>query len=220
MLVTEKGQVTIPKHIRTTSGVLPGSEVSFSLDSSKIIITAVAAAVRNDRRANLAVAAARVRSSLSPKFKQLGATEIMDFLRSPLSHEPPDPLPKVQSQPQSQSQPAVASGSLARYDGSAGVLVDTSIWIDCIDSNSVWHHWAIDQLQACGERSALHVNPIIFTELLVPGPDVATLDALLDDHGTLRSPLPWSCCALAAKAFGLYRTRGGAKLLPLPHFLI
>ena len=92
MLVTEKGQVTIPKHIRTTSGVLPGSEVSFSLDGSKIIITAVATAVRNDRRANLAAAAARVRSSLSPEFKQLGATEIMDFLRGPLSDKSPDPL--------------------------------------------------------------------------------------------------------------------------------
>lgn len=94
MLVTEKGQVTIPKHIRTASGVLPGSQVSFSLDGSKIIITAVATAVRDDRRAQLAEAAARVRSSLSPEFKQLGAAEIMDFLRGPLSHKPPDPLPE------------------------------------------------------------------------------------------------------------------------------
>ena len=114
----------------------------------------------------------------------------------------------------------MASASLAGYDGSAGVLVDTNIWVDCIDSNSVWHHWAIDQLQACGERSALHVNPIIFTELLVPGPDIAALDALLDVYATVRSPLPWSCCALAAKAFGLHRNRGGAKLLPLPDFFI
>ena len=81
MLVTEKGQVTIPKHIRTAAGVLPGSEVSFSLEGSKIIITPVATAVRNDRRAKLREAAARVRSSLSPEFKQLGADEIMDFLR-------------------------------------------------------------------------------------------------------------------------------------------
>ena len=81
MLVTEKGQVTIPKHIRTASGVLPGSEVSFSLEGSKIIITAVATSVRNDRRSKLRAAAARVRSSLKPEFKQLGADEIMEFLR-------------------------------------------------------------------------------------------------------------------------------------------
>ena len=81
MLVTDKGQVTIPKHIRTAAGVLPGSEVAFSLEGSKIIITPVATGVTNDRRAKLREAAARVRSSLSPEFKQLGADEIMDFLR-------------------------------------------------------------------------------------------------------------------------------------------
>lgn len=82
MLVTEKGQVTIPKHIRVAAGVVPGSEVSFSLEGSKIVITAVATSVRNDRRANLRAAAARVRSSLSPDFKQLGADDIMAFLRT------------------------------------------------------------------------------------------------------------------------------------------
>ena len=81
MLVTEKGQVTIPKHIRTAAGVVPGSEVAFRLEGSKIIITAIATSVRNDRRAKLRVAAARVRKSMNPEFKQLGASEIMDFLR-------------------------------------------------------------------------------------------------------------------------------------------
>jgi antitoxin PrlF len=81
MLVTEKGQVTIPKHIRAAAGVVPGSEVSFSLEGCKIVITAVATNVRNDRRANLRAAAARVRGSLSPDFQQLGADDIMAFLR-------------------------------------------------------------------------------------------------------------------------------------------
>ena len=82
MLVTEKGQVTIPKHIRIAAGVVPGSEVSFSLDGGKIVITLVASHVKNDRRAKLRAAAAKVRSSMSPEFKQLGAQEIMNFLRS------------------------------------------------------------------------------------------------------------------------------------------
>ena len=81
MLVTEKGQVTIPKHIRAAAGVVPGSEVSFSLEGSKIIITAVATGIRNDRRAELRKAAVRVRRSLSPEFKQLSADAIMEFLR-------------------------------------------------------------------------------------------------------------------------------------------
>lgn len=81
MQVTEKGQVTIPKHIRVAAGVGPGSEVSFSLEGSKIVITSVATAVRDDRRARLRAAAARVRGTMSPEFKQLGADEIMNFLR-------------------------------------------------------------------------------------------------------------------------------------------
>lgn len=81
MLITEKGQVTIPKHIRQAAGVAPGSEVSFSLEGSRIIITPVGTAVKGDRRAKLRAAAARVRRSMSPEFQQLGAEEIMNFLR-------------------------------------------------------------------------------------------------------------------------------------------
>lgn len=80
MNVTEKGQVTIPKHIRTAAGVAPGSEVAFSLEGSRIVITPGATAVRNDRRAALRKAAARVRDSLPPEFRQLGADEILTFL--------------------------------------------------------------------------------------------------------------------------------------------
>lgn len=81
MLVTDKGQVTIPKHIRLAAGVTPGSEVTFSLEGSKIIITPVGTSVRNDRRAQLKAAAARVRESFSAEFKPLGADDIMGFIR-------------------------------------------------------------------------------------------------------------------------------------------
>ena len=81
MHVTDKGQVTIPKHIRIAAGVSPGSEVSFSLEGSKIVITPVGTGVKEDRRSKLRAAAARVRRSLKPEFKQLGANEIMTFLR-------------------------------------------------------------------------------------------------------------------------------------------
>jgi AbrB family looped-hinge helix DNA binding protein len=81
MHVSEKGQVTIPKHIRVAAGVAPGSEVSFSIEGSKIVMTPVGTGVNDDRRAKLRAAAARVRASQSPEFKQLGADEIMAFLR-------------------------------------------------------------------------------------------------------------------------------------------
>lgn len=81
MLVTDKGQVTIPKHIRAAAGVTPGSEVEFSLEGRRIVITPVASGVKEDRRAKLRAAAARVRGSLSAEFRQLGADEIMRFIR-------------------------------------------------------------------------------------------------------------------------------------------
>ena len=81
MLVTDKGQVTIPKHIRIAAGVLPGSEVAFSLEGSRIVITPMGTGVKDDRRAKLRAAAAKVRGSLNPEFRQLKADEIMKFIR-------------------------------------------------------------------------------------------------------------------------------------------
>ncbi len=81
MLVTDKGQVTIPKHIRIAAGVAPGTEVTFSLDGSRIVLTPVATGVKDDRRAKLRLAAAKLRGSMSPEFRQLKADEIMAFIR-------------------------------------------------------------------------------------------------------------------------------------------
>ena len=86
MLVTDKGQVTIPKHIRLAAGVAPGSEVTFSLEGSRIVITPVGTGVKEDRRLKLRAAAARVRGSFNLEFKQLSADEIMTFIRG---DEPP-----------------------------------------------------------------------------------------------------------------------------------
>ena len=109
---------------------------------------------------------------------------------------------------------------LASYDGSAGTLVDTNIWIDCIDDASPWHDLAMEQLQTCSERSPLHVNIIIYSELLIPKPDVDALDALLGVYETLRTPLPWATASLTAAAYARYRQRGGSKQKPLPDFFI
>ncbi len=110
--------------------------------------------------------------------------------------------------------------SLADYDGSAGTLVDSNIWIDCMKSDSPWHGWAVEQLQACGERGPLHINVVVLTELLAPQLDEDALNGMFDVYSTQRSDLPWSCAALAAYAFRLYRQRGGVKTAPLPDFYI
>ena len=115
---------------------------------------------------------------------------------------------------------AEVTNKLLQYDGSAGFLVDSNVWIDCADAASPWHDWAVDQLQACSELGPLHVNLVVYTELLVPGPDIAALDAMFDVVNTQRSALPWACAALAAKVFGTYRKRGGVRRAPSPNFYI
>ena len=114
----------------------------------------------------------------------------------------------------------MALTSLDEYDGTAGILVDTNVWIDCIDESSSWHQWAIEQLQSCSERYPLHVNIVIYSELLIPGPDVTALDAMLDIYATLRTQLPWASASITATAYALYRRSGGTKQKPLPDFFI
>lgn len=114
----------------------------------------------------------------------------------------------------------MALTSLVEYDGIAGILVDTNAWIDCIEESSSWHQWAIEQLQSCSERYPLHVNIVIYSELLIPGPDVASLDAMLDIYATLKTQLPWASASITATAYALYRRSGGTKQKPLPDFFI
>ncbi len=117
----------------------------------------------------------------------------------------------------------MAPASLSRlsdYDGTAGVLVDTNVWVDCMDESSAWHEWALEHLQLCSEMSPLHVNIVIYTELLIPGPDVAALDAMLDVYEAMKTSLPWAASSLAAAAYAMYRKRGGTRLKPLPDFFI
>ena len=62
--------------------MLPGSEVSFTLEAGKIVISKVASGIKTDRRAQLRAAAAKVRKSMSAEFRQLSADAVMAFLRA------------------------------------------------------------------------------------------------------------------------------------------
>jgi predicted nucleic acid-binding protein len=115
---------------------------------------------------------------------------------------------------------AEVSLSSFAYDGTAGVMVDSNVWIDLMDVRSARHAWAVDQLDAAGQRAALHINPLIYAELLIPGTDSDIVDAILDVYNTSLSPLPYAGAALAAAAFAKYRNRGGVKNSPTPDFYI
>ena len=80
MQVTDKGQVTLPKRLRDAAGFLPGSQVTFSLEGGKIIISKTGMGT-DDRRKSLRAAAAKVRKSLDESFRQMNSDDIMAFLR-------------------------------------------------------------------------------------------------------------------------------------------
>lgn len=81
MQVTGKGQVTIPKHIRTAAGVLPGSEVEFALEAGRIVISKVSSGRKGDKRGRLLAAASHARASMPREFRAMSADQIMEFLR-------------------------------------------------------------------------------------------------------------------------------------------
>ncbi len=90
MLITDKGQVTIPKPIRDAAGVAASTEGEFSLEGGRIVITPLSAPIRDDRREALRKAAARVRASMTPRFRRMTADDIMEFLRGdePIAAKP------------------------------------------------------------------------------------------------------------------------------------
>ncbi len=89
-----------------------------------------------------------------------------------------------------------------------------------MDGNSDWQAWSLAQLQTCVQRAPLHLNIVIYTELLLLGTDPRAIDDVLDVFEAKRSALPWGCAALTARAFTAYRSRGGAKTRPMPDFYI
>ena len=80
-----------------------------------------------------------------------------------------------------------------------------------MDIESSTHDWAVDQLQLASERGALHINQIIYAELLVPAMSAKYVDEVLDVYQTQRSNLPWHAAALTAQVYQNYRQRGGNR---------
>ena len=81
MLVTDKGQITIPADVRLAAGVVPGTEVSVRFEAGKIVVEKLSNGRSTDRRAQMRKAAAKAREGMSAEYQALGADEIMAFLR-------------------------------------------------------------------------------------------------------------------------------------------
>lgn len=100
------------------------------------------------------------------------------------------------------------------------LLVDTNVLVDVLQNDPQWADWSIAQLRAQAKVHALVINPIIYAEMSL---SFSTLEALDDVVLTMALELreiPRPALFLAARAYALYRRRGGSKAQVLPDFFI
>ena len=100
------------------------------------------------------------------------------------------------------------------------LLVDTNVLVDVLQNDPQWADWSIAQLRAQAKLHALAINPVIYAEMSL---SFSTLEALDDVVLTMALELreiPRPALFLAARAYALYRRRGGSKGQVLPDFFI
>jgi predicted nucleic acid-binding protein len=99
-------------------------------------------------------------------------------------------------------------------------LVDSNVILDVVTEDEDWVDWSAAMLGRAADRERLVINPLIYAEVAVRFDSIESLDAVLPSDYYVREPLPWEAAFLAARAFLLYRRRGGARRAPLPDFYI
>ena len=82
-----------------------------------------------------------------------------------------------------------------------GTLVDSCVLIDVLADDPVWADWSLEQLDRCGSRAPLIINPLILAELSPRFERAADLEAALAQLPLQRQPLPWDAAFLAGQAF-------------------
>ena len=82
MRLTQKSQVTIPKRVRDTLGIGPGSEVDFRMDKAGVRLVKVEPAPEGETRGQRMVRLLR-EAGRQAKRNELSADEIMEMTRGP-----------------------------------------------------------------------------------------------------------------------------------------
>jgi predicted nucleic acid-binding protein len=100
------------------------------------------------------------------------------------------------------------------------ILVDTNVFVDVWTADPKWGEWSAGALARAAETDTLAVNPVIYAELSIGFETESELEQVLSGAGVRRQPLPFRAGWLAARAFAVYRRRGGQRTAPLPDFFI
>ena len=100
------------------------------------------------------------------------------------------------------------------------LLVDTNVLVDVLQDDPQWADWSIAQLRAQAKLHALAINPVIYAEMSLSFSTIEALDDVVLAMALELREIPRPALFLAAKAYALYRRRGGSKGQVLPDFLI
>ncbi|MFM7273046.1 MAG: type II toxin-antitoxin system VapC family toxin [Gammaproteobacteria bacterium] len=100
------------------------------------------------------------------------------------------------------------------------LLVDTNVLVDVLQNDPQWAEWSIGQMRAQASLHALVINPVIYAEVSLSFSTLEALEGVVDTLGLEVREVPRPALFLAAKAYALYRRRGGSKHQVLPDFSI
>ena len=99
-------------------------------------------------------------------------------------------------------------------------LVDTKVLLDIVTNDPRWLSWSRLELARAFVAGPLVINDVVYAEVSLRFGSIDTLDAALAELGMRLDPIPRAALFLAAKAYGLYRSRGGTRTGVLPDFVI
>jgi hypothetical protein len=100
------------------------------------------------------------------------------------------------------------------------LLVDTNVLVDVLQNDPKWVDWSIAQLRAQAHLHALAINPVIYAEMSLSFSTLEALDEVVLTMALELREIPRPALFLAARAYTMYRRRGGRKEQVLPDFFI
>ena len=103
--------------------------------------------------------------------------------------------------------------------GIMAIFVDTNVIIDIVTGDPSWADWSIAILEAHADKE-LSINPAIYSELCFGYNSIDEVDYLIRQFEFNYHEIPRDGLFRAAKAFKVYKARGGTKDFVLPHFFI
>jgi predicted nucleic acid-binding protein len=100
------------------------------------------------------------------------------------------------------------------------ILVDTNVISDIVSDDPDWSGWSLSQLEAASLVGKLVIVDVVYAELAALYGRIEDLDEMLDGMGLDIVSMGRPSLFLAARAFAMYRERGGSRTGVLPDFFI